>query len=255
LTGYSEGLIDSYIETLKANKKSNHYIEKSGDVRVKKTVLTLVKLFAGLFVCAVGIVMTINANIGLSPWDTFHQGLSNLVGITMGKAHISVGITLVIIDSILGEKAGWGTICNMLFIGIFIDLLMLNHLIPTFNGFIPSLIMMLMGMLILGFGCYLYISVGLGAGPRDGLMVALTKKTNKSVRFVKNSIELIALIIGYILGGQVGVGTLIMAIAGGYFTQFAFKIAKFNVSEVHHRFIEDDIRFIKSKLASDESDT
>lgn len=221
---------------------------------MKKIVLTIAKLFIGFFVCAIGIVMTINANLGLAPWDVFHQGISNLTGITMGRAHIIVGVSLVIIDSLFGEKAGWGTLGNMLFIGLFIDILMLNHLIPTFEGFIPNFIMMSLGMLVLGFGCYLYISAGLGSGPRDGLMVAITKKTNKSVRFAKNSIELIALVIGYILGGHVGIGTLIMAIAGGYFMQLAFKITKFDVGEVHHRFVDDDIKFIKEKIVSKEPD-
>lgn len=215
---------------------------------MKKWTLRVLKLFSGYFVCALGIVMTINANLGLAPWDVFHQGLSNLFGITMGKAHIIAGISIIILNSILGEKIGWGTVFNMLFIGIFIDILMLNNLIPTFNGFLPSFIMMLLGILVLGFGCYLYISVGLGSGPRDGLMIGFVKKTNKSVRLVKNTQEIIAVAVGFILGGHVGIGTLIMAVGGGYATQLAFKIARFDVSEVEHRFIDDDIRYIKDKL-------
>ncbi|WP_077369111.1 YczE/YyaS/YitT family protein [Anaerosalibacter sp. Marseille-P3206] len=215
---------------------------------MKKTVLTYVRLFIGLFICAVGMVMTINANLGLSPWDVFHQGIANIFNITIGKANILVGVFIVILDIIIGEKIGWGTLCNMIFIGLFIDLLMLNNIIPTFNGTLQSLIMMLIGLFILGFGCYLYIGAGLGAGPRDSLMVALTKKTHKSVRLIKSSIELGALIIGYILGGKVGVGTVIMAVGGGYFTQLAFRIMKFDVSKVEQRLISDDINFIKDKL-------
>jgi len=156
----------------------------------------------------------------------------------------------VITDHLIGEKVGWGTLSNMLFVGLFIDFLMLNKLVPTFNGFIPNLVMMLLGVFTLGVGSYLYIDVGLGSGPRDGLMIALVKKTGKSVRFVKNSVELMAVIVGYMLGGYIGVGTLIMAIAGGYLTQFAFKIAKFDVKEVQHRFIDDDIKFIKEKFSN-----
>lgn len=215
---------------------------------MKKWALKVLKLFLGYFVCALGIVMTINANLGLAPWDVFHQGISNVFRITMGKAHILVGVSIVILNSILEEKVGWGTLFNMIFIGIFIDILMLNNLVPVFDGFILSFIMMLLGMLVLGFGCYLYISVGLGSGPRDGLMIGFVKKTNKSVRLVKNTQEIIAVAVGYILGGHVGIGTLIMAIVGGYATQFAFKLAKFDVSQVKHRFIEDDVKYIKKKL-------
>ena len=221
---------------------------------MNKKALVLVKsiarLFLGYFVCAIGIVMTINANLGLAPWDVFHQGLSNVFGITIGKAHIIAGLTILVISSLLKEKVGWGTLFNMIFVGTFVDFLMFNHLIPIFDSFILSFIMMLLGMLVLGFGCYLYISVGWGSGPRDGLMIALVKKAKKSVRLIKNSQEIIAVIIGYLLGGSVGIGTLVMAITGGYFMQFAFKVCKFDVNRIQHRFIDDDIRYIKEVLKS-----
>ena len=215
---------------------------------MKKTVLGFSRLFIGYFICALGMVMTINANIGVSPWDVLHQGISNVSTLTLGQANIILGLIIIIIDIVLGVNIGWGTVFNMIFIGTFVDILMLNNLVPIFKSFFPSLIMMLLGMLVLGYGVFIYIGAGYGAGPRDGLMVALTKKTKKSVRFVKNSVELLALIIGYFLGGQVGIGTAIMAIGGGYFFQFAFKTVNFDISEVDHRFIVDDIKFIKSKL-------
>lgn len=215
---------------------------------MRKIVLGFIRLFTGYFVCAVGMVMTINANIGVSPWDVFHQGLGKVFNLPIGRASIIAGLIIVILDILLGQNIGWGTIFNMIVIGIFVDFLMLNRLIPIFDGFFPSLLMMLLGMLILGYGCYIYIGAGYGAGPRDGLMVALTKKTNKSVRFVKNSVEILAIVAGYFLGGSVGIGTAIMSIAGGYFFQFAFKTVNFNVSEVKHRYISDDIRFLKGKL-------
>ena len=215
---------------------------------MKKMIFAFLRLFVGYFVCAIGMVMTINANLGFAPWDVLHQGIGNVTGLTIGKASIVLGFLIVIIDIFFGENIGWGTIFNMIFIGVFVDIIMINKLIPTFDSFIPSLLMMFLGMLILGYGCYIYIGAGLGAGPRDGLMVALTKKTKKSVRFVKNSIEILAVIIGYFLGGSVGIGTAIMSILGGYFFQFAFKTVNFNLSELNHRYIMDDINFIKNKL-------
>lgn len=221
---------------------------------MKKSVLNLVRLFVGLFLYAVGIVLTINANLGLSPWDVFHQGVSRLTGITMGQASIIVGLMIVILDWVLGEKVGLGTIFNMLFIGIFMDLLMLNHLVPVFNNVIARVIMMFFGMFIIGIASYFYISAGLGSGPRDGLMVSLTKKTGKSVRFIRNCIEFTVLVIGYFLGGTVGFGTLIMVVGGGYFVQFAFKIFKFDVRKVQHKFIDDYIKLIKERLVDKEED-
>ena len=222
---------------------------------MKKVLLTLGRLFTGLFLYALGIVFTINASLGLSPWDVFHQGISKLTGITMGQASIIIGLLIVVLDWVLGEKVGLGTICNMLFIGIFMDLLMLNHLVPVFHNIILRAIMMLLGMFIIGIASYFYIGAALGSGPRDGLMLALTKKTNKSVRFIRNCIEFIVLVVGYFSGGTVGFGTLIMVFGGGYFVQFAFKIFKFDVKKVKHTFIDDYARFIKEKLSYNKKDS
>lgn len=210
--------------------------------------MRITKLFLGLFLYATGIVLTINANIGLSPWDVFHQGLSNTIGITMGQASIIGGFTIIIYNAFAGEKIGWGTVSNMIFIGIFVDILMLNRLIPTFHNIILQVIMMCLGMLVIGAATYFYISVGLGSGPRDGLMIALTKKTNKSVRFIRSCIEITVVVLGFLLGGSFGIGTLIMAFAMGPCVQFAFKLFKFNVKGVKHRFIDEDIKYIKDRF-------
>lgn len=216
--------------------------------KIKPVLLRIVRLFAGLFLYAVGIVMTINANLGLGPWDVFHQGLSKTVGITMGQASITMGLIIVGVNYFMGEKLGWGTLCNMLFIGIFMDFLMLNNLVPIFGNVALQILMMMGGMFVIGTASYFYIGAGLGSGPRDGLMVMLTKRTGKSVRFIRNCIEVTVLIAGYFLGGFVGFGTIIIALSIGYFVQFAFKLFKFNVKAVEHRFIEDDIRFVKDMM-------
>lgn len=215
---------------------------------MKQIIQRVIRLFIGLFLYSVGIVLTINANLGLAPWDVFHQGLSHLTGITMGEASIVVGLILLIFNSVLGERLGWGTIFNMLFIGLFIDVLMLNHVIPIVHGIIPGATMMLLGMVVIGVASYYYIGAGLGSGPRDGLMIALTKKTGRSVRFIRNTIEISALIVGYLFGGFVGIGTLIMALILGYIIQLTFKIFKFNVRSITHRFIDEDVKALKEKL-------
>lgn len=215
---------------------------------MKKWILKLSKLFLGYFVVAIGIVMTINADLGLAPWDAFHQGLSRVTGITIGQASITVGGVIIALDFVLGERIGWGSIFNMIFIGMFMDVLMLNNLIPTFDGYIPRFIMMLLGLFIQCFGTYLYISAELGSGPRDGLMVALVKKTKKPVRLIKSLQETVIVFVGYLLGGRVGIGTFVMALLSGYFLQSIFKTFKLDVNELHHRFIDDDIKYIKDKL-------
>lgn len=215
---------------------------------MKALATRIIKMMIGLFLYGLGIVMTINANIGLSPWDLFHQGLSKILNITLGQAGIAVGFVVVLINYFFRERIGWGTLGNMLLIGLYIDLLMLNHLVPIYDNIIPSMIMLFLGLFVVGCATYFYISSGFGIGPRDGLMVVLTKQTNKSVRFVRNTIEISVAILGWLLGGFIGVGTVVMAVTIGYFVQFAFKLFKFDVKTVEHRYIDEDIKWLYRKL-------
>ncbi|MFL0253155.1 YitT family protein [Clostridium neuense] len=215
---------------------------------MKRKALIILRLFIGLILCSIGTVMTINGNLGFQPWDVFHQGISIMLNITMGQASIIVSAIVIIIDYIAGEKIGWGTIFNMLVIGTFMDILMLNHLLPVFNNEILRIVSIIIGMLSMSIGSYMYIGAGLGSGPRDGLMVALTKKTKKSVFIVRTVIELFVLVIGYIMGGSVGIGTIIMVSLVGYFIQMVFKIFKFDVNKVKHRFINDDIKYCQGTI-------
>jgi uncharacterized membrane protein YczE len=207
--------------------------------------LRIIKLFIGLFTLAVGIVMAINANLGLSPWDAFNQGAAKTTHITMGQANTIVGFAILIINRFLGERIGWGTVSNMLFVGLFIDFLIFNNLIPVFSGLVLRILLLLLGLFMIGIASYLYISAGFGTGPRDGLMVALTAKTGKSVRFIRNTIEVGVLIAAYLLGGSIGVGTVISALAIGYIIQFVFKIFKFDANKVEHRYIDKDMKSIR----------
>ena len=216
---------------------------------IKTFMYKLFKVIFGLFLFALGIVMTIHANIGVAPWDVFHEGIHKTLGITMGIASIIVGVFIVLLDVVLGENIGWATIMNMFLIGVFMDILMLNNLVPKFESFLPSVIMLILGVLIEGYGCWIYMSVGWGAGPRDGLMVVLTKRTGRSVRVVKSFTEVLATLVGYLLGGRPGIGTLLMALFGGQLFQFAFKTVKFDVKSVETRYIKDDIRYLKDKIS------
>lgn len=213
---------------------------------IKKVPLKLIRLFTGFFICSLGIILMINASLGLSPWDVLHQGLSKKMGITMGTASVCVGAMVVILDAVLGENIGWGTVLNMAFIGIFMDLITFSNLIPVSNSFLSGVIMLILGMICMAYGTVLYMGCGLGSGPRDGLMVAIQKRTKKPVKLIRGTIEIVALIVGYMLGGSVGIGTVITAFGLGYIIQTVFKVCNFDGSKIIHRFIADDIRCIKN---------
>lgn len=197
----------------------------------------LFRLFMGIFLYAVGIVLSVQANIGVAPWDAFHQGLAGITSMTFGQASIVVGLVILIINYTMDIKIGFGTIVNAVGIGYIIDIFMYNDIIPVSTNPIISVLMIIGGMFLIAFASYFYIGAGLGAGPRDGLMVGLVKKTNKRVGVVRSSIELTVLLIGFILGGQIGIGTLLLAIGIGPIMQFTFKWLSFTVEDVKHDYL------------------
>lgn len=215
---------------------------------MNKMTVRYTRLFLGLLLCAIGITMTINADLGYAPWDVFHQGIGNILNITIGTANIIVGIVIVVIEVLMGQKPGIGTLLNMSLIGVFMNILMNNNILPVFDNLIARLIMIPLGMLITGIGSYLYIGSAFGAGPRDGFMILLLKKTNKSVRFIRNSMEITALVVGYLLGGPVGVGTVIISFGMGYSIQLVFTMFDFDAKGVEHRSLEDELDAFKSFL-------
>ncbi len=215
---------------------------------LKTTAQKTLRLVFGLFVHAIGIVCVLNARVGVAPWDVLHQGLSQLIGITVGQAAISTGLIIVALDIYLGQPIGFGTIANMFLIGTFMDVLMLNNLVPFFEGYLPRIIQLFVGIAINGIAVFLYMGVGWGAGPRDGLMVALMIRTGKSIRLIKSIIEGFAVVVGFILGGNLGIGTLIAAFLSGPIWQYIYKLLKFNVDEVEHLSIQEHLKLIKNNL-------
>lgn len=205
----------------------------------------LTKLILGLFLYALGIMMTINANIGYSPWDVFHVGLSKTTGLSLGTISITTGFFIIILTTILGEKFGIGTVLNMLLIGIFIDIIIYLDFLPVINNIFVGIIMFIIGIEIIAFATYFYISPGFGAGPRDGLMVALSRKLNMSIGVCRTVIEFIVALGGYFLGGMLGIGTVIAVLLVGAFVQYTFKIIGFDPRQVKHESVKDTIFKIK----------
>ncbi len=197
----------------------------------------LFQLFIGLLLYALGIYFTLQANLGVAPWDAFHQGLSQKFNITFGQASILVGVVIIIVNMIFKENIGIGTIANTLIIGIIIDLLYRINLLPEMTHFYSGLFIIVLGMTSIALATYFYISAAYGAGPRDGLMIILVKATKKPVGLVRLTIESTVLLAGYLLGGKIGAGTVIIALGIGPIVQFVFKLLKFEIDKVEHDYL------------------
>lgn len=205
---------------------------------MKQFFARLLRLIWGLFLYALGIVVTMNAQIGYAPWDVFHVGLAKMTGMSIGTASIVTGVVIVVITVFLGETLGLGTLLNMVLIGVFIDILLGFQIIPVADSFTVGLMMMIVGLYINALATYFYIGSAFGAGPRDSFMVALTRKTRLPVGVCRVIIELSAVLVGWKLGGMVGIGTIISAFAIGFCIQTTFKVLKFDATEVDHETLD-----------------
>ena len=209
---------------------------------MQNAVKKIIRLMAGYFIYGLGITMTVNADLGLAPWGVFHQGMALQLGITMGVAIQIAGASILILDLLLNERIGWGTVGNVYFIGLFLDMIQASGIVPVYQGIFPRFVMMMVGMALISLATYLYLGAELGSGPRDGLMVALTKKLKLPVGVIRSAIELSALIAGYFMGGTVGWGTLIMSLGMGFFIQTTFSLFKLDVSQLVQHTIDQDIK-------------
>lgn len=208
----------------------------------KNIIQKLVLLNIGFFLCSLGTVFYIKSGSGMAPWEVFHSGLANTLGIRIGRAGILTSAVIIIIDYILGSKIGFGTIFNMINIGLFTDWIISLDIIKTSDIFAVQILYLFIGMCFMNVGIWMYISQGLGAGPRDGLMVALAQKTNLSVQLLRSLIESSAVVIGFFLGGSFGIGTIICALSAGPVMKMIFDILKFDVKAVDHTYIEDYLK-------------
>ena len=214
---------------------------------MKHFIVRIFNMIIGLILYALGIVVTIKANIGYAPCDVFQVGLANTFGFSIGFAAIVVGVVIVIIVFLLGEKIGLGTISNMILIGVFIDIILYINIIPIPKNIIISILMLIAGLFIISIATYFYIGSAMGAGPRDSLMVVLTRKTKISVGICRSIIELLATIIGWLLGGMVGIGTIISVIGIGFCIQITFRILHFDITSIKHESLLDTLNTLNRK--------
>ena len=216
---------------------------------MRQYIARLFRLMGGLFLYALGIIFTLKANIGYAPWEVFHVGLSSVTGISLGLITILVGLVVVVITAFLKEKLGLGTILNMVFIGVVIDIINWLNIIPIVTTIVPGIIMLITGLFVIALGSYFYMGSAFGAGPRDGLMVALTRMTKLPIGVCRALIELSVMVIGWLLGGMVGIGTVISVFATGFCIQITFKLLKFDTTKIQHETVDQTYsRLIKTRI-------
>jgi uncharacterized membrane protein YczE len=180
----------------------------------------LPRLLLGLELCGIGLALIILAELGLDSWDVLHQGISEQTGISIGTVSILVGFAMFGISLPLGEKIGLGTLLNVLLIGTTIDLVL--WLVDEPSPLAVRWLCLVAGILLFAVGSGFYIGAGLGPGPRDSVMTAIAAR-GFSVGLVRTVIEVTVLVVGWLLGGSVGIGTVLFALTIGPLVAFFLK--------------------------------
>jgi uncharacterized membrane protein YczE len=179
-------------------------------------------LLLGLCGYGVSMAMMVRAGLGLDPWDVFHQGLARRTGMTIGLASAVVGVAVLLAWIPLRNRPGIGTVANVVVIAITVDLTL--SLMPAPESLPVCIALMLAAVVLNALSTVLYIGAGLGPGPRDGLMTGLVVRTGRSVRLVRTTIEVTVLTVGWLLGGTVGVGTVVYAFGIGPLVQLFVRL-------------------------------
>ena len=178
----------------------------------------------GLIILSLGATLTIKGQFfGVGSWDVLHIGLAKKIGLTIGSWSILTGILILVLTSLIYKRLPQiGTFLNLLLVGVFIDIF--NWLLPDVESLFIQAVLFVLGALLLGYGCGIYIVANLGAGPRDSLMLLVVDKLGWSIMKARTTMEVSVSVVGFLLGGPVGIGTVFMAFGLGPIIQKSIQL-------------------------------
>jgi uncharacterized membrane protein YczE len=182
----------------------------------------LTQLYIGLLLYGLSGALLVRSRLGLDPWDVFHQGLARHMGLAIGTVVIIVGAAVLLLWIPLRQWPGLGTLSNVVLIGLSMNWSLM--VLPGGGALVWRIVEMLTGVVLCGVATGMYIGAAFGPGPRDGLMTGLARRTGRSIRLVRTGIEVTVLAAGWLLGGTVGIGTVLYALAIGPLAQFFLPI-------------------------------
>lgn len=215
----------------------------------KDIVIHSVIAAAGLFCCGIGIYFTLQANIGVSPWDVFHQGISSHTGMLYGNVSVLTALIILVVDIFMKEPIGIGMFLDAFIVGKAVDFCAWLGFLPQQTSLPMGILCMMAGLTITACGMRIYMGCALGCGPRDTLMVALCKRTGLPVGPVTMMIYAVVTAIGWFLGGQVGIGTVLSVLYVGPALQTICRLTGFDAAKVTHQNLLETLRILSGKRA------
>lgn len=182
----------------------------------------LVQLYVGLMAYGLSAALMVRARFGLDPWDVLHQGIARRMDLAIGTVVVIISAVVLLLWIPLRERPGLGTISNAVLVGVSLNVSL--ELLPRIGSPALRVLALVGGVVLCGAATGAYIGAAFGPGPRDGLMTGLARRTGRSIRLVRTGIELTVLVGGFLLGGSVGLGTVVFAVAIGPLSQFFLRI-------------------------------
>lgn len=206
----------------------------------------LIKLFISFIIISFGIIFMLKADLGMNPWSTFAMGVSKVTHISFGHANQIIGLAVLLIMISFRIYPGLATILDLTVIGFMVHIIEQLHVISTPNNLSMQLLMCITGLFMFCYGLIIYYKCGLGIGPRESIVMELVKKTNKGFATVKTSIESTVFLCGVLLGGDFGIGTIIITVFTGRIMEILFKRYQYDVKAAEHLDIKNTLRFIRA---------
>ncbi|MCR4993450.1 MAG: hypothetical protein K6A45_10435 [Lachnospiraceae bacterium] len=214
----------------------------------KKIINGWLRIVLGLLVFAFGVHLTIFANIGLAPWDCLGMGISYHTPLNYGLSMTLIAVTVLIIDIVLKEKIGYGTIIDALLTGNFIQIFNNINPLPLNTNIWLGIVIMVIGFIFMALGMAIYMKSEQCCGPRDALLVGLGKRMPKiPIGIVEVALWAAVLLIGWLLGGPVGIGTLISTFGAGLVMQLVYSLMHFEPRKLNHRGVMEITKELVSK--------
>ena len=215
------------------------------------------RIVLGLLIFALGVHLTIYANIGLAPWDCLGMGIAKHTPFNYGISMTLIAVTVLFIDILLKERIGFGTVIDALLTGNFVQMFNTIDPVPENNDTLLGVVVMLAGFVFMALGMWVYMSAEQCCGPRDALLVGLGKRLPMvPIGLVEILLWAVALLIGWLLGGPVGIGTLISTFGAGLVMQLVYSLIHFDPRTLKHKDIIETAKMLsgsRTKVTADES--
>lgn len=189
---------------------------------VRSYALRIAVVVPALAAMGLGIALMAQSGLGLAPWQVFHQGIARQTGLALGTVTILVGMPVLVAWLPLGQRPGIGTVLNVLIVGTATNLGL--SIIPVPTDFAPRVAAMLLGFAVIGVGSGTYLAMALGPGPRDGLMTGIHRRFGWSIARTRTAIEIVVLVVGILMGGTFGIGTVLYAFGIGQIVQAVLRV-------------------------------